>query len=174
MAVPLARGVTPAVVTLRLPRLAWLIEVRGLADRSEGLGWPGPVDKCEGSGWAGRAQGPSIKVRALGGRAGPGPVDKWHACPGSYNKFIHFATHGTHGQPRRIGTIKDECVGRAMLGVEVIALGDGTLVDRYMMIAFNQMYWNMGDQGFAILAGESFGEFCCCVLNAMNAKNSEL
>ena len=70
-----------------------------------------------------------IKVR--GWRPGwPGPVDKWHACPGSYNKFINFATNGTHAQPRRIGTIKDECVGRAMLGVEVIALGDGTLVDR--------------------------------------------
>ena len=42
-----------------------------------------------------------------------------------------------------------------------------------MMIAFNQMYRGMGDQGFAILAGESFWEFCCCVLNAMNAKNCE-
>ena len=83
--------------------------MRGLANRSEGL--------------ANRSEG-------LGGRAGLGPVDKWHACPGSYNKFINFATNGTHAQPRRIGTIKDECVGRAMLGVEVIALGDGTLVDR--------------------------------------------
>ena len=35
-----------------------------------------------------------------------------------------------------------------------------------MMIAFNQMYRGMGDQGFAILAGESFWEFCFCVLNA--------
>ena len=104
--------------------------MRCLANRSEGLGWPGPVDKSEGFRWAGRAHGPSIKVRGLGGRAGPGPVDKWHACPGSYNKFMNFATNGTHPQPRRIGTIKDECVGRAMLGVEVIALGDGTLVDR--------------------------------------------
>ena len=68
------------------------------------------------------------KSEGLGGRAGP--VDKWHACPGSYNKFINFATNGTHAQPRGMGTIKDECVGRAMLGVEVIALGDGTLVDR--------------------------------------------
>ena len=42
-----------------------------------------------------------------------------------------------------------------------------------MMIAFNQMYRGMGDQGFAILAGESFWEFCFCVLNAMNAKNRE-
>ena len=41
------------------------------------------------------------------------------------------------------------------------------------MIAFNQMYRGMGDQGFAILAGESFWEFCFCVLNAMNAKNRE-
>ena len=74
---------------------------------------------------AGLAWDPSIKVRDLGGQAGLGPVDKWHACPGSYNKLINFATNGTHAQPRRIGTIKDECVGRAMLGVEVIALGDG-------------------------------------------------
>ena len=50
--------------------------MRGLANRSEGFGGPGPVDKSEGFGWAGRAQGPSIKVRDLGGRAGPGPVDK--------------------------------------------------------------------------------------------------
>ena len=43
-----------------------------------------------------------------------------------------------------------------------------------MMKAFNQMYRGMGDQGFAILAGESFYEFCCrCVLNAMNAKSCE-
>ena len=56
--------------------MAWLIEARGLANRSEGLGWPGPVDKSEGFGWAGRAQGPSIKVRGLGGRAGPGPSIK--------------------------------------------------------------------------------------------------
>ena len=79
-------------------------------------------------GWAGRAL--SIKVRDLGGPGWPRPVNKSHACPGSYNKFINFATNGTNAQPRRIGTIKDECVGRAMLGVEVIALGDGTLVDR--------------------------------------------
>ena len=70
-----------------------------------------------------------IKVRGWG-RAGRGPVDKWHACPGSYNMFINFATNGMHAQPQRIGTIKDECIGRAMLGVEVIALRDGTLVDR--------------------------------------------
>ena len=86
-------GVTLAGVTPGLRRLAWLIEVRGLANRSEGFG-------------------------------GSGPVDKWHACPGSYNKFINFATNGTHAQPRRIGTIKDECVGRAMLGVKVNALGE--------------------------------------------------
>ena len=72
----MARGVTLAGVTLGLRRLAWLTEVRGLANRSEGLGWPGPVDKSEGFRWAGRAQGPSIKVRALGGRAGPGPSIK--------------------------------------------------------------------------------------------------
>ena len=76
VAVPVARGVTLAGVTPGLRRLAWLIEARGLANRSEGLGWPGPVDKSEGFRWAGLAQGPSIKVRGLGGRAGPGPVDK--------------------------------------------------------------------------------------------------
>ena len=62
----MARGVTPAGVTPGLRRLAWLIEVRGLANRSEGLGWPGPVDKSEGFRWAGLAQGPSIKVRGWG------------------------------------------------------------------------------------------------------------
>ena len=56
----MARGVTLAGVTPGLRRLAWLIEVRGLANRSEGFG--------------GRAL--SIKVKGLGGRAGPGPVDK--------------------------------------------------------------------------------------------------
>ena len=90
--------------------MVWPIELRGLVGQA-GLG---PVDKSE----------------ALGAGLARGPVDKWHACPGSYNKFINFATNGTHAEPRRIGTIKDECVGRAMLGVEVIALGDGTLVDR--------------------------------------------
>ena len=43
-----------------------LIEARGLANRSEGLGWPGPVDKSEGFGRGGLAQGPSIKVRGWG------------------------------------------------------------------------------------------------------------
>ena len=60
-AVPVAR-VTPAGVTPS----AWPIEVRGLANRSEGLGWPGPVDKSEGFEWAGLTQGPSIKVRGWG------------------------------------------------------------------------------------------------------------
>ena len=69
----MARGVTLAGVTPGLRRLAWLIEVRGLANRSEGFGGPGPVDKSEGFGWAGRAQGPSIKVRALGGPGWPRP-----------------------------------------------------------------------------------------------------
>ena len=76
LAVPVARGVTPAGVTPGIRRRAWLIEARGLANRSEGLGWPGPVDRSEAFGWAGQAQGPSIKVRGFGGRAGPGPVDK--------------------------------------------------------------------------------------------------
>ena len=53
MAVPVARGVTPAGVTLGLRRLAWLIEARGLANRSEGLG-------------AGLAWALSIKVRGWG------------------------------------------------------------------------------------------------------------
>ena len=56
-------------------RLAWLTEARGLAIRSEGLGWPGPVDKrpkSEGFRWSGLAQGLSIKVRGSGGRDGPG------------------------------------------------------------------------------------------------------
>ena len=38
VAVPVDRGVTLAGVTPGLRRLAWLIEVRGLADRSEGSG----------------------------------------------------------------------------------------------------------------------------------------
>ena len=59
-------GVTLAGVTPGLRRLVWLIEARGLANRSEGLGWPGPVDKSEGFRWAGLAQGPSIKVRGWG------------------------------------------------------------------------------------------------------------
>ena len=42
-----------------------------------------------------------------------------------------------------------------------------------MMIAFNQMNKDMGDQGFAILTGESIWEFSFCVLIAMNAKNCE-
>jgi len=32
----------------KLRGLFWLIEARGLANRSKGLGWPGPVDKSEG------------------------------------------------------------------------------------------------------------------------------
>ena len=62
------------------------IELRGLANRSEGLGGPcpveglggraglEPVDKSEGFG-AGLAWALSIKVRGLG-QAGLGPVDK--------------------------------------------------------------------------------------------------
>ena len=69
MAVPVARFLAAGLRRLGLRGLAWLIEARGLANRSEGFGGPGPVDKSEGFGWAGRAQGPSIKVRALGGRA---------------------------------------------------------------------------------------------------------
>ena len=60
MAVPVARGVTPAGVTPGLRRLAWLIEARGLANRSEGLGWLGPVDKSEGFRWVGLCQALSL------------------------------------------------------------------------------------------------------------------
>ena len=73
--------------------LAWLIEVRGPANRSEGLAnrseglegraGPGPVDKSEGflsikvRDWgAGLAQALSIKVRAWGAGPAQGPVDK--------------------------------------------------------------------------------------------------
>ena len=47
-----------------------MIEVRGLANRSEGLGQSGPVDKSEGY------SDQSIKRRGLGGWAGPRSVDK--------------------------------------------------------------------------------------------------
>ena len=63
-------------VTLGLRRLAWLIEARGLANRSDGLGRLGRVDEGEGFRWARRFQGLSIKVRVLGGLAGPCPVEK--------------------------------------------------------------------------------------------------
>ena len=61
---------------LELRGPARLIEARGLTNRREGLGWPGPVDKSEGFRWAGRAQGPSVKVMALGGPGRPWPLDK--------------------------------------------------------------------------------------------------
>ena len=64
-------GLTRAGVMLGLRSLAWLIEARGLANGSEGSGQPGPIDRSEGFRWAGLVQGPLIKVRALGGRAGP-------------------------------------------------------------------------------------------------------
>ena len=77
MAVPLACLLAMGLRRAGLWGLFWLIEAKGLANRSEGLGWPGPVDKSEGFGLAGRAQGPSIKVRALGGQAGrPSPSKK--------------------------------------------------------------------------------------------------
>ena len=66
MAVPLARLLAVGLRRPGLRGLLWLIEARGLANRSEGLGWPGPVDKSEGFRWAGLAQGPSIKVRGWG------------------------------------------------------------------------------------------------------------
>ena len=52
MAVPVDRGLTLAGVTPGLRRLAWLIEVRGLANRSDGLAL-------------------SIKVKDLGGPLWP-------------------------------------------------------------------------------------------------------
>ena len=66
MAVPLACLLAVGLRRAGLRGLLWLIEARGLANRSEGLGWPGPVDKSEGFRWAGLAQGPSIKVRGWG------------------------------------------------------------------------------------------------------------
>ena len=45
MAVPVTRGVTAAGVTPELRNQAWQIEARGVANGSEGLGWPGSVDK---------------------------------------------------------------------------------------------------------------------------------
>ena len=71
MAVPVACFLAAELRRLELRGPARLIEARGLANRSEGLGWPGPVDKSEGFRWAGRAQGLPIKVRALGGGAAP-------------------------------------------------------------------------------------------------------
>ena len=63
-------GVTLAGVTPGLGRLAWLIEVRGLANRTEGFGKPGPVDKSEGLGRAGPAQ---AKANRSEGFWGNGP-----------------------------------------------------------------------------------------------------
>ena len=76
LAIPVARGVTPAGVTLRLRRQACLIEARGMVNGNDELGWSGPVDTGEGVGWAGLIPGPSIKVMGSGAWAGPGPVDK--------------------------------------------------------------------------------------------------
>ena len=58
MAVPVACFLAVGLRRLGLRGLAWLIEARGLANRSEGLGRPGPVDKSEGFRWAGRAPAP--------------------------------------------------------------------------------------------------------------------
>ena len=54
MAVPLACLLAVGLRRAGLRGLFWLIEARGLANRSEGLGWPGPVDKVRdlgGPGW---------------------------------------------------------------------------------------------------------------------------
>ena len=66
MAVLVARFLAAGLRRLGLWGLAWLIEARGLANRSEGLGWPGPVDKIDGFGLAGRAQGPVDKCEGFG------------------------------------------------------------------------------------------------------------
>ena len=55
----------------RAYHLFLLIEARGLANRSEGLGWPSPVDKSEGFKWARLARGLSTKRRGMADRAGP-------------------------------------------------------------------------------------------------------
>ena len=105
----MARGVTPAGATPGSRRQAWLIEARGLANRSEGSGWLGPVGKSERFEWAGLAQGPLIKVRGLGGRAGPGPVDKsevlrGQAGPGPANRSEGFWGYGPWaGRPTLFG-----------------------------------------------------------------------
>ena len=62
VAVPVARRVILAGVTLGLRRQARLIEAMGLANRSEVLGRPGPVDESEGVWLAWLVQGPSIKL----------------------------------------------------------------------------------------------------------------
>ena len=72
----MARFLAAGLRRLGLLGLIWLIEARGLANRSEGLSWPDPVDQREGCGLARLAEGPSIKVKGFGGQAGPGPVDK--------------------------------------------------------------------------------------------------
>ena len=83
--------------------------MRGLANRSEGFGWPGPVDKSKGFGWAGLAQDPSIKVRGLEGRAGPGPSIKvrdlgGRAGPGPANRSEGFWGYGPRaGRPTLFG-----------------------------------------------------------------------
>ena len=76
MAVSLACLLAVGLRRPGLRGLLWLIEARGLANRSEGLGGPGPVDKSEGFKRAGLVRALSIKVRGLGSRASPGPVDK--------------------------------------------------------------------------------------------------
>ena len=47
------------------------MEVRGLANISEGVAWQVPVSKIALLGCAGRARGPSIKVKDFGGAAPP-------------------------------------------------------------------------------------------------------
>ena len=72
MAVPLACLLAVGLRLAGLRGLLWLIEARGLANRSEGLGWPGPVDKSEGFRWAGPALAVD-KREGFGGLGWPRP-----------------------------------------------------------------------------------------------------
>ena len=75
-----------------LRRWGWLIELRGTANRSEGLGWPVPVDKKEGFRWGGLAQALSITARHLGGRAGQGTATRSEG-------FLGWLTEVRHDHP---------------------------------------------------------------------------
>ena len=126
MAVPVARGVTPALVTSGLRRQAWLIEAGGLANGSEELGlpgpidsWAGPVDSCEGCGRAGQAWALSMKVRDLGGCADPDLVNKNEGLDGrtgpvTANRSEGFWVYGPRAsRPTLFG--KSSCVHAACL-----------------------------------------------------------
>ena len=116
MAVPLACLLAVGLRRPGLRGLLWLIEARGLANRSEGLGWPGPVDKSEGFRWAGLAQGPSIKVRGWGAGLAQGlsiKVRGWG--PGwPANRSEGFWGYGPRaGRPTLFG--KPSCEGTTLM-----------------------------------------------------------